>query len=562
MEKKMIRSFFATLCIAGVSLFSLLSTAHAAGGDVEINAENFPDENFRAYVSTYDADGDGVLSLGERNGVVNITLSDEIYEDLSGIEFFPNLGMLQCREVGLKKLDVSQNSELIALSCLENPDLAEVDLTKNSKMLRLTLSGSPAIKAVDLTACPELTDIYLEGLGISDVDLSGNTKLTYVYLKSLNVTSLDLSHNTSIVYLDVWGSALTELNVQMLPELEHLDCDGTNVTELDVSKNPELTYLSCRTTSVASLDLSKNAKLRRLECNVTEIETLDLSHNPELIWLDCYSIPSLKELNVSKNTELQHLSVWNDSLTELDLSANSALTYLAVGRNKLTKLDVSNMTELTYLGCESNQLESLDLSNNKKLESLNFQSNRIPYVDLSNQVALTEDEAHYSPQNISLPVKQTGNGYYVDLSKIVPELDHVSLYADTLPEGTIYDETTGRIYFTAEPVLNERIFAYEYLLDLPQMPECRVRVYVSPSSISEEITPSPEPTETPAPTETPEPTGTTEPTGTPEVPTPTPDSSNGESPKTGDGMMPALLLLVGAAGLAGMLLVSRKHSEE
>ena len=137
MEKKVLRSFFAAVCIAGLGLIATLSTARAAEGDVEINAENFPDENFRAYAATRDTDGDGVLSLGERNSVRNISLADEIYEDLSGIEFFPYLGPLQCSNVGLKTLDVSQNPELINLSCVGNPELAELDLTKNSKLLTL-----------------------------------------------------------------------------------------------------------------------------------------------------------------------------------------------------------------------------------------------------------------------------------------------------------------------------------------------------------------------------------------------------------------------------------------
>ena len=40
--------------------------AWAAPGDVEINNKNFPDANFRSYVSTnFDKDNNGVLSQGE-----------------------------------------------------------------------------------------------------------------------------------------------------------------------------------------------------------------------------------------------------------------------------------------------------------------------------------------------------------------------------------------------------------------------------------------------------------------------------------------------------------------
>lgn len=48
--------------------------AFAAAGDVAINEENFPDANFRSYVSSnFDRNYNGVLSEAERNAVTEIS---------------------------------------------------------------------------------------------------------------------------------------------------------------------------------------------------------------------------------------------------------------------------------------------------------------------------------------------------------------------------------------------------------------------------------------------------------------------------------------------------------
>ena len=43
-----------------------------AADDVAINADNFPDANFREAVKAYDTDGNGILSKYEREYVMNL----------------------------------------------------------------------------------------------------------------------------------------------------------------------------------------------------------------------------------------------------------------------------------------------------------------------------------------------------------------------------------------------------------------------------------------------------------------------------------------------------------
>ena len=69
---KRCRTFFVFFMILfGMSL-SISMTANAENGDVVIDAANFPDENFRDYVSKFDTDGNGALDELEINSVVSI----------------------------------------------------------------------------------------------------------------------------------------------------------------------------------------------------------------------------------------------------------------------------------------------------------------------------------------------------------------------------------------------------------------------------------------------------------------------------------------------------------
>ncbi len=73
-----------------------------ATDDIAINETNFPDENFRRYVSEeIDANGNNVLSESEILSTTEMNISrkwsygDDI-ENLKGIEFFTELERLDC----------------------------------------------------------------------------------------------------------------------------------------------------------------------------------------------------------------------------------------------------------------------------------------------------------------------------------------------------------------------------------------------------------------------------------------------------------------------------------
>lgn len=222
----------------------------AETGSIPINSTHFPDDHFIAYVELRcDKDGDGTLSQAELDGVTELYVAYANIKDLTGIELFPNLEKLDCKNNNLTRLDVSKNTKL--------------------------------------------TKLYCEFNQLTGLDLSKNTALTELNCQVNQLTSLDLSKNTALTKLDCALNPLTSLDVSNNTALTYLDCNYNQLTSLDLSQNTALTKLGCHDNQLTSLDLSKN----------TALDTLDCSGNKRQITVGetgQFNLSALKGFDVSK----------------------------------------------------------------------------------------------------------------------------------------------------------------------------------------------------------------------------------------------------------------------
>ena len=292
----------------------------------EINATNFPDEEFRKYLLSQSYGEDGKLTESEISKVTSISVSGKYSEpgsikSLKGIEYFTALKYLYCSYNQLTTLDISKNTALTSLSC-NNNQLTSLDVSK-------------------LTA-------------LTSLDCDNN-----------QLTSLDVSRLTALTSLSCYNNQLTSLDVSKLTALTRLNCDNNQLTSLDVSRLTALTSLSCGNNQLTSLDVSKLTALTSLSCGNNQLTSLD----------------------VSKLTALTSLSCGNNQLTSLDVSKLTALTTLSCGNNQLTALDVSKLTVLQDLYCYNNQLSVLDVSENKSLKLLSCYSNSIEGNSMDNLIS-------------------------------------------------------------------------------------------------------------------------------------------------------------------------------
>lgn len=257
-----LHKFIRRICAAAVAAaltLSLCTPVLAEGtaalpaaetGSIPINSTHFPDDHFIAYVELRcDKDGDGTLSQAELDGVTELYVAYANIKDLTGIELFPNLDKLDCKNNNLTRLDVSKNTKL--------------------------------------------TKLYCEFNQLTGLDLSKNTALTELNCQVNQLTSLDLSKNTALTKLDCALNPLTSLDVSNNTALTYLDCNYNQLTSLDLSQNTALTKLGCHDNQLTSLDLSKN----------TALDTLDCSGNKRQITVDeagQFDLSALKGFDVSK----------------------------------------------------------------------------------------------------------------------------------------------------------------------------------------------------------------------------------------------------------------------
>lgn len=381
--------------LAMLMSFSLVNTQKAyAISEVPIDEVNFPDVNFRNYVSkNFDKDNDGIISQAECDTVKKIYVVNKDIASLKGIEYFTALTWLNCSENPLKVLDVSENTDLEMLACVGN-ELTILDVSKNFALKTLNCYRNK-LTSLDVSKNSALTYLDCDLNQLTTLDISNNPALTYLNCRSNRLTSLDISKNAALTYLSCDSNRLVSLDIGKNSALEKLSCNFNQLTTLDISSSPALTYLNCFSNRLTSLDVGKNTALTYLSCGFNRLESLDVSKNTALKELYCYN-SQLTSLDVSKNTTLTFLDCCYNQLKSLDVSKNSALTSLKCAKNQLIALDVSMNTALTSLACSFNQLNSLDVSKNNALEYLSCDRNQLKSLDVSKNTALKGLYCHWN----------------------------------------------------------------------------------------------------------------------------------------------------------------------
>ena len=169
------RIFCAVLAVCAVMAGSV-----CAWGDVAIDAEHFPDEVFREFVSSnFDADNDGILNDDEIIEITNISVFGRGIKSLQGIEHFKSLTELDCSYNYLTFLDLSLNNALTELYCGSN-QLEELDISKNT----------------------QLTGLWCYGNQLSKLEINNNSELSQLFCNNNHLAALDVSRNNALKVLN------------------------------------------------------------------------------------------------------------------------------------------------------------------------------------------------------------------------------------------------------------------------------------------------------------------------------------------------------------------------
>ncbi len=117
-----------------------------------------------------DADGDGFISYSEAGSVTSIDVNTKGIVDMTGIEAFVNIDVLDCSQNQITSLDVSHNLELAELDCSNN-QLTSLDVSKCSELETMICYGNPlstlhlcqneSLKNLNIWETPTLINVYV-----------------------------------------------------------------------------------------------------------------------------------------------------------------------------------------------------------------------------------------------------------------------------------------------------------------------------------------------------------------------------------------------------------------
>jgi hypothetical protein len=220
---------------------------------------NIPDVNFKNYLvnnTAVNTNNDSHIQASEALAFSG-TLAFQFYSinDLTGIEAFRNLTVLDCGDNNLTSLNLSQNTALLELYCYDN------------QIESLDLSGNTLLQALD---CRDNQ--------ILNLDVSSNSELYYLSCPFNGMMTLNVQ-NTALTTLRCYSNQLTTLNLNSNLGLETLICDYNNLSELDLSSNPELTIIDCDYNVLTALNVANT--------NNVNVTIFDARNNPNL---DCIQV--------------------------------------------------------------------------------------------------------------------------------------------------------------------------------------------------------------------------------------------------------------------------------
>ena len=431
-ERKELTLFLCFLFIFSILYIGLSKNVYAQSNNVFINEKNFPDSNFREYISeNFDLDDDNILSQEEIDEVSYIALYELGIKDVTGIKYFTELESFYCEKNPLKFLDLSGFKKLNNINCNSN------------RITKLKLNDLPNLFFIDCYS-NQLTELDLSGLDklvtldcsdneISELNLSGRSKLEFLDCSNNNLEKLNLNGNTNLKLLFCYYNQLSTLDLSGLTNLERAQCYSNQLKKLNLNGLANLKYLLCDNNQLEELNLNELTKLENLECSKNKIKNLNLSN---LIFLYCPD-NQLENIDLGSLNNLKTINCDNNQLVEIDLNGIINLEDFSCNNNKIEKLNLENNNVLKYFDCSNNRIKELNLKNLTKLEQLSCKNNMISSIDVIENTKITK--LYTNPQRIEV-YRNTKNNYYeIDLSSLsIIDKSRISLNPNK--KGYKYDQ--------------------------------------------------------------------------------------------------------------------------
>jgi len=435
-------------------------------GIVHAQNVNIPDAIFKAVLvgnTAINTNGDTEIQVSEAAAFGGTIFCASLgISDLTGIEAFTALTVLNCSSNLITSLDVSQNTALISLNCSGDGyvqgQITSLDVSLNTALTEFYCFENQ-LDSLNISQNSALTTLWCYENQLDSLNVSQNPALTTLWCSNNQLTSLNLNQNTSLGDLNCAFNQLTYLDVA--------NGNNTNMSNFYANNNPNLfcidvddvawstnnwtnigaqTYFSTNCQAPPTTYVPDNNFEAYLEINgmgngipyddsvftsvIDTLTYLDLSMGAgsatgifdltgiedftALMYLNC-SYNGINNPDLSNNLLLEDLIIGYNNMYTLDISANTELKLLECGGSFLDSLDVSNNIELVHLYCGDNNIVYLNgIQNLSNLNNLYCQTNFITDLDVSNNSQL---DILVCDENILLTSLNLRNGNNINMSQ-------------------------------------------------------------------------------------------------------------------------------------------------
>ncbi|NNE15326.1 MAG: choice-of-anchor D domain-containing protein [Saprospiraceae bacterium] len=174
-----------------------------------------PDANFeqRLIDMNYDeAPIDGMVVTDSINSIAQLWIPNSSILDLTGIEDFLSLEILDITGNGIVSLDLGNNLSLRELYAETNP-ISSINLLNNTA-LEIARLGNMQLTSLDVSNCTSLLDLRCDSNNLTIIDVSNNVLLNSFNCSENLLCNLDLSTNSALVSLRCNNNQLRVIDVK------------------------------------------------------------------------------------------------------------------------------------------------------------------------------------------------------------------------------------------------------------------------------------------------------------------------------------------------------------
>ncbi len=420
-----------------------------------------PDDNLELYLETHDANGNPV-TMGDPTSMGNATSASDPLDDYVFTNRINTVAILRVN--GLTISDMTGIEDFVSLQVLDahNNNFSTIDVSSLSSLYQLAIGSNP-INMLDVSANSNLRILEVNSTGLTNLDVTSNAVLEFLKIDDTSLTSIDTSQNPNLKTLSTENTPLTQVDLTNNTLLEFLELRDNALTGLDISNNLQLISFVLTGSPVTSLDLSQHDKLIEVRVNNnvslaqlniknganTNIATssFDIINNPNLICIEVDSVtysdanwtskdaqhvynttcgsqqitlipdPVFEQILINFNidsdgvvngqvftSDIEYVgtlylyctsncsSSTTPKITDLTgIEDFTSLIILEAGNNSIAgSLNLSNNTNLTHIRVQNNLITNLILGNNSNLKEIRAQGNNISAIDVSGNVNLEQ----------------------------------------------------------------------------------------------------------------------------------------------------------------------------